>query len=427
METDSRSGHGFGLMKSWRRVTLGVILGMALLLRLYGAFSALPPEIRGDAKKYEEIGWNIASGRGFSLTWEGNRILPTAQVVGPLYPLFIALVYKVAGHQPDAVRLLQCFLGVLVCLVLYELGRLLFDSNIGLLVAGFGAVYPLLIRHSYFGGPVFLMTENLFALLLFLSVLALVHVQRYPTFSNQLVAGLCLGLSALTRASILAFPVALFIWLGLLRRWSWLVVLRMVGTVTIWMLLVIAPWTWRNYQVFHQVVPISTLGGSPLWDGNNPLARGGDAPAVPLPKHLTGLSPGQSWKYQYPRDEVILDRLCYQASWEALAANPRRVPWLMGKKVLVFWMFFDDSKTRQVNWAFLFAGLFALVGWWSARREPFRWLPVIVPAAYLTLIAMVFLPAPRYRAPVEPLLLILAAAGVAVILRLVARAGDSSG
>lgn len=389
---------------------IGFLLILGFLLRLVATFVIPHPEsdltytTLGDQLRYNDIGWNVASGRGFSKTVEGKAV-PTAFVPGPLYPLFLASVYTVVGHDPSVVRFVQCIFGILLIWIVYALGQLLLGRTIGLLAAGLTTGYPGFIRLSRFEGPAFLMTENLFIPLFVLSILALVQVTRSPTVPKQVVAGICLGLAALTRSTMLTFPVAFLIWLVCLRRMTWFSILRITATVTFVMLLIVAPWTWRNYRVFHQIVPVSTMGGNTFWAGNNSFARGGWFwSAAHLPPQLKSVM----------EDEVTYDRLAYRFGLEELKRDLRRIPLLMIKKALVMWMFFTNTHTWQVDWAYLFIGPWALVGWWSTRRNPALWLPVIIPSAYMTGIAMIFFGEPRYRAPLEPLLLLLASVGLSV-------------
>jgi 4-amino-4-deoxy-L-arabinose transferase-like glycosyltransferase len=386
-----------------RTVILGVILVVAGGLRVYGAFIAPPHEalsLAGDQRAYDEIGWNLAQGMGFGRVRDGV-LRPTASLASPLYPFFVAGVYAVAGHRPEAVRFVQCWLGVGLCWMLYRLGSRLFGREAGLLTSALAAGYPLLVRHSYFGGPAYLLSENLTVPLTALLVWSLVELMRRPTLTRQVAAGVCLGLSILARATWLLFPLALFAWFAALRRWSWGALARMTTVVLLVMGLTLAPWVWRNYHVFHRFVPVSTQGGKIFWTGNNPHARGGWG-RQPLPE-----------RYRVDQDdEVAYDRAGFQAGWESLWRDPARVPWLLWRKALVFWMYFDETATRRINWPFLVTALWALVGWWLVRRQPACWLPIIVPCAYLTGIALAFYGDPRFRAPLEPLLLLLAAAGL---------------
>lgn len=387
----------------------GILLG-AFLLRVDAAFISPDPKalvLTADSRVYDEIAWNMASGKGFSYFKEG-KFIRTAQIVGPLYPILLSLTYRWGGHRPEPMRLLQCLLGVVLCWALYQLGRSLFHPTAGILAAGIGAVYPLMVRYSYFGGPAFLLTENLSLPLLALSTLALIQVSRRPSLFSQTIAGLLLGLTVLTRATMLIFPLALLIWLAALRQWPWRKVLFVWIGVTLTMFLTIAPWTWRNFQVFHRFVPISTHGGANFWYSNNPGAKGGSHES-PLPEHLSR----QRWT-----TEADFERLAYRAGWEALKADPGRIPGLFLKKAVVFWMPLADTKDWRMNWAFGWVALWAVIGFWVFRREPSRWLPIVVPSLYLTGMAMIFFGDPRYRAPLEPLLIVLASAGLLRFLRI---------
>ena len=88
-------------------------------------------------------------------------------------------------------------------------------------------------------------------------------------------AGLLLGICILIQPSIqLLVPVAiLLIFLGcrqnLITKLA-VVTLLVLGTAT-----VVAPWTYRNYQVFDSFLLVSSNGGSNFYRANNPLASGG--------------------------------------------------------------------------------------------------------------------------------------------------------
>src|SRR4051812_48581606 len=80
-----------------RSILFGILV-IGLALRLWAAFVVPPVEalnLIGDATAYDEIGRNIASGKGYAIGVP-PVIRPTAQVAAPLYPMFLGCVYIAA-------------------------------------------------------------------------------------------------------------------------------------------------------------------------------------------------------------------------------------------------------------------------------------------------------------------------------------------
>jgi hypothetical protein len=84
-------------------------------------------------------------------------------------------------------------------------------------------------------------------------------------------AGLLWGLSILARETALYFLPVAGVWLLRAPRRSGAAA-RAAGLVLA-TVLVVAPWTWRNWAVFHAFVPVSTAGGQNLFQGNTHIPR----------------------------------------------------------------------------------------------------------------------------------------------------------
>jgi hypothetical protein len=85
------------------------------------------------------------------------------------------------------------------------------------------------------------------------------------------VGGAAWGLAVLTRETALYFAPVIALWLALNRRLT-----GGPGRAAAFLLaalLVVAPWTWRNWVVFRAFVPVSTAGGLNLYQGNSGLSR----------------------------------------------------------------------------------------------------------------------------------------------------------
>jgi len=82
-----------------------------------------------------------------------------------------------------------------------------------------------------------------------------------------LFSGLCFGLATLVRPITLILPV--FVFLGLLiaekKKFTPAAVKTLVFVFC--MMVVIAPWSWRNYQLSKTFIPVNAQGGVALWSG----------------------------------------------------------------------------------------------------------------------------------------------------------------
>ena len=135
----------------------GMVFLLALLTRLL-YFGFFPPRSiqLDDAESWDGIAWNLAEGRGFL---DANG-LPTS-VRPPVYPLFLAGIYKVFGHSYPAAKLAQILLSALTCALLFLIGSRVFGEKLGFISGLVCAFYPPLIVYSVIIG-----SETLYAFLL---------------------------------------------------------------------------------------------------------------------------------------------------------------------------------------------------------------------------------------------------------------------
>ena len=128
----------------------------------------------------------------------------------PGYPYFLAAIYKVFGRNYFAVGLIQIILDTILCLLLFCLGKKIFNPLTGILAAFLGALYRPFIFYS-----VTLLSDSL---ILFLSLLTLTSLYwalfrfRNSRFKigDWALTGFIFGLATLTKPTILLFlPVAL--------------------------------------------------------------------------------------------------------------------------------------------------------------------------------------------------------------------------
>ncbi len=191
----------------------------------------------------------------------------------PLYPAFVALIYLIHGMNAErffAVRLAQTVLGAaLAPLTYYTARRLLPDDpdKTARWAAWVVAAYPMLLIF-----PFALATENLFFLLVLASVLSLLWLLQCkprPHVPEALLAGVLLGLAALTRSVILPFAglAILWVWFSIgQRRLAIVVALAFVATIV--------PWMIRNSLLAGKLTGIETSMGYNLYVGYHPDSTG---------------------------------------------------------------------------------------------------------------------------------------------------------
>lgn len=238
--------------------SLLLALAAATLVRLpiLAVTASAPPRIV-DEQHYVQLADNLLDGHGFAM--RPGR--PTS-LRPPLYPGFLAALWRVTGRSFAAARLAQLALALLTVVVVYLLGREVFDSATGALAAWGVALYPSLVFTNFL-----FLTETLFTLLLVAAVLACVVVVRNPRSAIALGTGILLGLAALTRSVLWPYPAvvvpALLLFIRPRARGVLMGLLLMVGYG-----LVVAPWAVRNTRLERVPVVVDTMGGLNLRMGN---------------------------------------------------------------------------------------------------------------------------------------------------------------
>lgn len=236
---------------------------------LFSAFFALAfahPLYEDDASQYDQAGWNIASRNGFSLS-QSQPFTPTMSRE-PLYPFFLAVIYKIFGHNHSSVRLFQIIIFCLTCLLVYDLAKETFDERIAKYSAFLTALSPTLANYASY-----LLTETIFTFLLCLTVLLLTKSMKKRLTGYFFISGITLGLSIICKAALLPFFIiaALGIFLSdknyadLLRRQAIHAIVFILG-----ILIVVTPWSLRNHHIFG-TYQISLRGGAALWEMSQKL------------------------------------------------------------------------------------------------------------------------------------------------------------
>lgn len=395
------------LYGNWLRIV--VLVACMLRIALVGFAAENPgPFDFPDSHRYIRVARNIAEGNG---PVESRKALSATD---PAYPAMLAWGIRFGCRSTAAVmtfgRVINSVFGVVVVLLTAALGSRLFSRRVGLLAAAWCAIDPILL---FFNALV--LTELPYIAMLIGAVLLLIRFHESKQIGDAFAAGAILGIATLTRSSGLFLPLLLAAWL-VMSGWRTKPRGRSVAAavlVLFAMLIVMSPVIYRNYRIFGTFVPVRTGGGASLMEALGPWADG--APGMDRIEYPT--VPSDS-------NEVQRDRAYREVAVTWAKAHPSEVLRLAWRKLARTWSITMNASGFQSGFYAIICWLtvapiflLALIGVWTLRRRASILCLLLLPAAYFTLIHMVFVGSVRYRLPAMPFLFILAAIGVCAILR----------
>jgi len=231
-----------------RTRSLKIILVVAALGRLAvlaGAWNSPQRLLAPDSEDYAELAVSLAADGEFARDGQ-PEVFRT-----PGYPLVLALAMAGGESWPLWVAVLQIAAGLLAVYLTFLLGGLLWSQRVGLWAAGLQAINPLSIA-----ADVRVLSDSLYALLLLLAIVLLVHHVKSSRVWPAVAAAAALGVSCYIRpVGVVPVGIVLAVLAGraLVRLRSRRGEARKAGRVfllsAVASLLIVAPWTLRNHLV----------------------------------------------------------------------------------------------------------------------------------------------------------------------------------
>lgn len=364
----------------------------------------------------------LATGYGYADPFVGHTG-PTAWVP-PLYPLLLAGVFKLFGVYTAlsawVILTINSVFSAATAPFIYRIAQRFSGRKAAVWSAWIWVLYPAFMQYAVHWVWDMCLTAFLFAGVVALSLrmrdIGGPHdiVRENPKTTRQTAGqwalfGLLWGLIALSNPSVAIFLPVNGIWLLMGARPIGVGVRNAILSAVV-CAAVLAPWTIRNYRVFHTFVPLRDNLGAELEAPNGPLSNGLEIRSATLP--LVSTDP-ETLRYK-SLGELRYSQLQGEKARAYIAAHPKHYLLISLKRFYFFWVSVPHPQGRHpagevlrvLNYCFW--SIAAILGLLVAlkRRMPaaglFAWAFILMPLAYYFTVANA-----RYRHPLEPLMVIL--------------------
>ena len=380
------------------QIKLYQIIVVAILLRLIWAW-VIPVMPVSDSNAYDVFAQNI---------WKFGTYGWTADSPSSYWPVgtsaIYSIFYRLFGHSywPIVFFNITCTVGFIY--FSQKLCDLFFEAvEIGRLTALLLACWPTLIMFTtILGSELPYMVASMAAVYFFVQY-------RQSILTGSILSGLLFAAAYYIRPlAIITLAICIFY---LLIQWKNLKRLALhTSLCTIVMVLLVAPWACRNYELYGHLVTMSTNGGATLWMGNQPGTKGG---YLKLPDRVNGLD-------EYTRNKVLKDEAISYIKEQPVAFLIRTVKkfgkFHLGETIGVTWniegvkavlgekMVMPLKLITQLYWSSVL--MFAVIGVvlyykqqgvWQLFSNPFLLIWLSTAAVHAIIVAQ-----DRYHLPITP-------------------------
>lgn len=326
--------------------------------------------------------------------------MPTAQQP-PVFPLIAAAIFKLAGAYSSRslwlILILNAVLSAYTSVLILRLGHRDLGRWTGALAAW---IWTLWVYEATVS--IRLWESTLSGVLLMLGFLLFPKMKNSTHFRPWLLFGLLTGVAALTNTTLLSvLPLFwLLLWMSYReRREPCTRVLLLSVTACI---LVMLPWTIRNYATFHRLIPVRDNFGFELWIGIE---------VGPTPKPVMTRPYPWDFPLNDPTEYNRLGELAFMDGKARLAKqfihdHPRDYLDMVAARSKRFWTEPSGSIWPLIS-AITWLGVFLALVRKRGTASPYLVVLLVFPLVYYVTHTFA-----TYRQPIEPVMLLLAAFAV---------------
>jgi 4-amino-4-deoxy-L-arabinose transferase-like glycosyltransferase len=332
---------------------------------------------------------SLARTNAFSNPFAG-KTGPTAHL-SPGHPFLLSLIYRSFGFGSRA-ELVKELLSSAISSLQYAMLPLVAvafgaPASAGLLAGAFGAVLPLFFWIETKGT-----WEQPEAMVLLFAALSLSSVlARRLNIRWSLASGVAWGVAFLFMPSfVTVFAGLLALWLWSTRGRCW----KLAVIASLFAMLVVAPWIWRNYRTFGSVFWLRDNFGLEFhvsnMDGSSPRIEE-NLSGAPFRSHPSA-NPEESTKLAFLGESAYF-RLRFEAGRDWVRAHPAQFLHLTAERIWFFW--FPRLNHWLKTWL---AGALSILGILGL----FRMIRAGLLGAKLLGVVWILYPLPYYFVQVDP-------------------------
>jgi hypothetical protein len=366
---------------------------------------------------------SIAAGRGFSSPLRFVETGPTIWFT-PIFPYLVAGIFRIWGIYSDAshmiVQTLNCAFAALTVIPIYLIAKKSFGQPVAIGASWAWVFFPtaLFFPMDWIWDTLLI---TLLLTLIFWVTLAMRNARSIPAWAGY---GALWAFGVLVNPSILSLFPFLLGWALWESRTDKIRFVKFAGATLLVFAVALVPWTIRNYRVFGKFIVLRSNFGLELWLGNNPGVPDMWSPWL----HPTDdLEEAEKYKRM---GEIAYMADKQKEAYAFIRTHPADTANFAFRKFVNNWLAITDSPMDTwsaspfrlkafVVMNALFS-LFALLGALFAYRErcpealPYAIVLLVYPLIfYLTHSSL------RYRFPIDPIMMVLAAYGIAYPIALV--------
>ena len=406
--------------RAWCFVVAGCFV-LALAVRIGAVLGRPHLHPAGDAAEYWLLSNYVSEGKGWiePIIYKGTGLKVETSKLPPLYTLTLVPCSLVGFKSYFAHRIWSGVLSAIGAPVAAQLGRRLAGPAVGVVAAVGVALYPNLWMPASVG-----LSESISPILAMLVLLAGYRMWARPTLPAALLLGATIGLATLARDEMVVFTVLILLPLALRARRRWRPpreAVRLSAAGAAGVMIVVLPWVGFNSSRFSQPVLVTDRLGATLASANCPGSWNGEFAGYWL--RSCALAAAVGARGDEPAQDDTEARVGLRYVGDHLGELPRVELQRLGRTFAVWRVgqqsnldaFIDGRPKPWIGvglWTYYALVGLAPYGLWRLRRTGVPLFPLVAVLADVVVVVLVTYGQTRFRATLEPVLVLLAAVAV---------------